>query len=770
MKRISLLMLILLFSINLCGQRIIKGVVTDTKGASIAYANIVALTVDDSVYVAGTTSDDFGRFEFRIPINKVLLHVSYLGYQDCYVPVGNESLTITLQESSISLKEVVVSGSLPQYKMTGEGLQTNIEGTVLSKMGTLEDVLKHVPSVVKKGDKWIVFGKGTPLIYLNGRQLHDMSELDNIKSGEVKSIEVIQNPGAKYKASVSAVIRIKTIRRKGEGFSTDVRSTYSYNKYNDFIEQLNANYKRDQFNAFVTYKYSNTRSIQDADFEQTIVADTLWKQYSDNYDKGKTEYHYLQTGLYYDFNDNHSIGAKYSIVLTGDEHVNGFMDNNVWADGKFYDRIVATSYDKVKDRPIHRMNTYYRGMLGTTSIDFNTDLYFKHGITLSDLLEESKEYDTREITSKSDAKNQMVASQLAFVTPIGEGSFRYGSEYIHSSSKNWYEPSRVDLVARSNSKITEQQASAYVEYSHSTAIGDFLAGIRYEYVRFKYSKNGVYLPEQSRSFNNIFPSLQYSSKIGNLMWQFSYSAKTQRPNYSQLSSNVSYSNRFTRQSGNPLLKNQISHTVELSGVWSFLQFMVDYKYTRNAIIYWAEQMPENEAITLIRYRNEKYIKNASAFISAAPKLGIWSPQINLGAQKQWFTLHTDVGDYKLNKPIFVANLNNALNLPMGITFTADFAFQGKGNQQNAEIIKNQYVLNIGFSKSFFRKALILELKGNDLLYKEWDTVLLYNEKMQLQQLCRRGTREFSVTLRYRFNTSRNKYKGTGAGSSVIDRF
>lgn len=68
-----------------------------------------------------------------------------------------------------------------------------------------------------------------------------------------------------------------------------------------------------------------------------------------------------------------------------------------------------------------------------------------------------------------------------------------------------------------------------------------------------------------------------------------------------------------------------------------------------------------------------------------------------------------------------------------------------------------------------QNALTLELQGNDLLYKNWDADLLYNQKMTLLQVARRGTRNLNLTLRYKFNSTRSKYKGTGAGNSEIKR-
>jgi hypothetical protein len=70
--------------------------------------------------------------------------------------------TTLFDKFSKELGEVVVKAHLPQYKKTHEGLLTNVAGTVLSKMGTAEDVLKHVPSIVKKKDGYEVVGKGTP--------------------------------------------------------------------------------------------------------------------------------------------------------------------------------------------------------------------------------------------------------------------------------------------------------------------------------------------------------------------------------------------------------------------------------------------------------------------------------------------------------------------------------------------------------------------------------------------------------------------------------
>ena len=677
--------------------------------------------------------------------------------------------TTLFDKFSKELGEVVVKAHLPQYKKTHEGLLTNVAGTVLSKMGTAEDVLKHVPSIVKKKDGYEVVGKGTPIIYINGRKMQDISELDNIKSSDIKSVEVIQNPGATYDASVNAVIKIKTIKKKGEGFGFDTRSVYWYNKHDNTIQQVNMNYRHNGLNLFAAYKFSDATWMQKATYNQTVHVDTLWQQHNNNEVTGRIESHRLISGFSYDFNANHSIGARYTLTSPGYSRSKDFFDSQVTADGKFYDYIKTDGLTVDKNNPSHQLNAYYNGILGKTAIDLNTDLYFSTNRAYAYSDEQSQEHDSRNVNSKNRVSNKMVATKLVITSPLLGGNFSYGAEYIHTRRNDDYEVNRTDLLANSYSKLEEQTASPFIQYAHLTPIGNITAGLRYEYVRFKYYDAGIYQPEQSRSFRNLFPTISYGAKIGKVMAQLSYSVKTSRPSYSQLSNNVSYMNRFTRQTGNPYLDNETNHRVELSGVWKFIQFMVNYKDSRNAIIYWAEQIPEDEAITMISRKNVKSLKSMTAYISAAPKIGIWAPQINLGMQKPWFTLHTDVASYRLNRPIFMGNFNNAFSLPCGITLNVDYRYQSKGNTMNVYLAKEQHVLDVSISKSFLKDALTLEIKGNDLLYKCWDADLLYNQKMELLQVSKRGTRDLQLTLRYKFNTTRSKYKGTGAGNAELNR-
>lgn len=115
----------------------------------------------------------------------------------------------------------------------------------------------------------------------------------------------------------------------------------------------------------------------------------------------------------------------------------------------------------------------------------------------------SQEQDSRLIDSENKVDNKMVASKLVLTSPVLGGWLTYGVEYINTHRNDDYEVNRTDLLANSYGKLEEQTVSPFLQYSHLTSIGNVTAGLRYENVRFRYYNDGIYHPEQSRSFNNI---------------------------------------------------------------------------------------------------------------------------------------------------------------------------------------------------------------------------------------------------------------------------
>ena len=229
MKRTLSLLTILLIGVSSWAKKTsnpdIDGTIVDAQGQPLEFVNISLLSGKDSTYISGATSAEMGKFHIVAPATDGILRFSYVGYETRYVNVSDiGNGVITLKDDAQMLKEVTVSGQLPKTKLTGNSMITKGEGTVLEKSGSLKEMLAKVPGMTQKGDDLEVLGKGTPIYYINGRKMQDADELKRLRSEEIASVEVITNPGAEYDATVSAVVRIKTVKRKGDGFGFDIHT------------------------------------------------------------------------------------------------------------------------------------------------------------------------------------------------------------------------------------------------------------------------------------------------------------------------------------------------------------------------------------------------------------------------------------------------------------------------------------------------------------------------------------------------------------------
>ena len=120
--------------------------------------------------------------------------------------------------------------------MISGGMEIDVQNTLLADAGSALDVLSQLPRVnVTTNGGVEVFGKGKPEIYINGKKMLNKGELEQLTSKDIKSVEVITMPGARYDATLGSVIRINTIKRRGDGFSL-----YSIARGSYFHEFANA--------------------------------------------------------------------------------------------------------------------------------------------------------------------------------------------------------------------------------------------------------------------------------------------------------------------------------------------------------------------------------------------------------------------------------------------------------------------------------------------------------------------------------------------------
>jgi hypothetical protein len=767
MKQLMLtLAFILTLSFSIQAQ--LKGTLIDDDKLPVEFANIALYSLPDSVMIAGTVSDENGNFALNQKnSNSTFLEVSFIGYETQIVPAKAEQIVV-MRAESFTLDEVVIKGDLPKIRLRNDALVTTVQNSVLSKAGTANDVLKRLPSITGDNGEFSVFGKGQAKVYINNREMRNMSELDNLSSADIKDVEIVNNPGARYDASVKAVIRINTFRKVGDGFGFDVRSSYFQSQNTDLTEQFNVNYRKNGWDIFGTFTYNRKALIQDRKIAQNTYVDTLWSQQNILYTEGLSHNFSSIAGVNYQISPSHYIGMKYSHLAYPSSNKWSKLNSTVLADGVFYDKWSSNEREKSMNKPTHHLNAYYSGSVGDLKIDFNTDWYKRNLAYKSFVVETSQEYDDRTITSQNNVDNQLIAAKMVLSYPVLGGQLSAGSEFTDTDRRDEY-INNQSIVPSSNTTIKDQNNSFFAEYSRSTPIGQVGAGLRYEKVRSDFFDNDTKNDEQSRLYNQWFPNVSLATQLDKVNLQLSYTAKTMRPDYRQLSSNVTYRNRFTLQTGNPFLKPTTIHDVTLVGTWKFLQLMMSYKNEKNTVIFWAEQLEENPAVTLLAYRNLEKLPSLTSFITASPTFGIWSPQASVGFIKQRLTIITNNKPIVLNKPMPIASLINSFSLPKSYLLSLDMNFQGKGNSQNVYLSENVFVVNVGLTKPFLDDQLQVSIKGHDLFRGQKQGILVYYPQMDLHQIDQYVSRQFEFTVRYKFNSAKSKYKGTGAGQKEIDR-
>ena len=755
---------------EIASAQTITGIVKDTANNPISYAVVILCSLPDTIQVNYVITDLNGNFELKSPENKsFLLQISHANYNTCYASAVTGK-TITLEQEVITVGEVVVKGVRPISKLTSDGVRTTVANTTLSEMGTGNDVLKRIPMVSGNDGDFVVFGRGKAKIYINNREVRDPTELDNLNSADIQDVEVISNPGARYDATVSAIINIKTTSKKGDGFSFNTRSSFYTGENNDYINQLNTNYRRGNLDIFANVYYSDITNLQTGDISQTVSVDTLW--YQNNSIVGVSHINKLNgtIGANYEIDDKHYVGFRYDLKSspkydTGDI----YLTSDIYADDILYGKSKNRELKQTHNKLSSLTNLYYAGKINKLSVDFNVDQLASGSDAEMKNIEMSTEFGDRTLNSTYNIDNTLWATKLQLSYPVWKGKLLVGSEYVDISRADSH--INDDLQGFSSRvDIDEQNLAFFADYKATTKAGGFSIGLRYEDATYDYLVDGIATKNKSSSYKQWFPNASFSKKINAVSMQLSYSSKVVRPTYKELSNNLTYGNRLLLETGNPYLKPTIKHDVSLVGVWKILQGSVSYSHKIDEIVTWIDRYATDEKVSVITHRNIGDLQGITAFIMIAPTFGVWKPKLSGGMQKQWLDLRQYGLNAKLNDPLLFASLNNIFRLPLNFMINIDGEYISKGHSSTVYLYKDMFVVDFGIAKSFLNKSLSVKLSVSDIFNQKLNTYQIVMPQTDFKNLYRSDSREISLTVRYNFNSARSKYKGSTAGESAKKRF
>lgn len=766
MKSILLFLSFELLSICQVMAQNVKGKIVDGTGKPLSFANVVLLNRQDSSFVKGTISGNDGGFLIETSCVNGIIKVSSVGYKTTFKDYNSEDVTVVLAEDRKTLGEVVVKSNLPKTILTNGGMKTTVAGSVLEKAGTMDNLLDRVPNVSAQNGTIKVFGRGEPLIYINGKQMRDKSELDRLHSDNIKSVEVITNPGARYPASAKAVICITTKKTPGEGLGIDATAMGEYDEKDNLGAngRVNVNYRRNGLELGAYASVAKQYQPDYKDVQQVTYLDKTWNQKSKVRQTGVTESMNYRMDASYQIDTDNSIGANFSYLRNPEKSWNGDMNTSILQDETLSESN-QSHVDLSGQRSNMSSNIYYLGKIGKLGVDFNADWLWdkanQNNVTNEHFQEigENGQYQT--VRSTTNTRNHLLASKLVLTYPLLGGELSVGGEFsnIHRTSKMQVVP--TNLVNDDNSRVTESMASSFLSYSRDFGALSLEAGLRYEYIDFDYYEYGKRIAGQSKTYGNWFPSLSLSLPVGNAQMLLSYSSDINRPSYQSLRSAMQYDNRYTYETGNPSLLSEISRSFDYEVSYKWLTFDVTYSHTSNPIMQYVNTYKDNPAIGLMKPINGKAYDDIESSVTLQPTFGFWHPSLTTSIVKQWFNMDTNEGK-ALNKPMASFRFDNTFDTKLAM-FTLMMSYNTKGHEQNLYFRKPMLCTNISIYKACMKNRLSFQLFVYDLFGTNDQHFIAYFGKMRNMIYDAQSTSKLSLTVRYTFNASRSKYKGTGAG-------
>lgn len=764
--KLTLVLLSVLLSVATYAQTL-TGKVIDQQNQPVPFANVIALDAD-SVFINGNVSGEDGMFRIEATKQAALLKVSYIGFEEQIIPIqeGKTDMgIIKLSDSNLSLSEITVIGHKPLVSMEKGVLTTGVANSLLSSLGTAEDVLKHIPGLDAKDDKYTVLGKGEAVIYIDNRKVQDNSELQNLASENILKVELITNPGAEYDAETRSVLKITTNKKRENGFSMSLRGVAKQNHKFSHGEKIEMNYHHEGLNVFALYGFQDSKMREVYDLDYQIAGDTLWQQKDISIYNKKSLNHDLTTGIQYDWKKKHTVGARYRFVT------NDFTNNpatgsyEIYANGVLTEQ-TNTSGPNFSDTKAHQLNAFYQGTF-TDKLNLQVDMdYVKQNQGHNSETREESLLNNNLITTFTENDNHfsLYAGKAVLRHQANENlSFQYGTEYSLVKGDGIF---LSNAVPNNDFMNREEKIAAFASTDFMLKKLAVALGLRYEYVKSKAEEYGETTVD--KDYSNLFPSVSLSLPIKDVNMSLNFSNRVSRPAFSILNNNISYTSKFHQEMGNPALQPMKIYDLDYSIGYKFLQFRFNYQYINDYISLYTQPSEVSQAVTLTSFINYPKYQQIVASLIAEHRIGFWTPSFTASVYKQFFSTNFEGIVHHYEKPSFDFTLDNYFNLPWGIILNVDLMYNTGGNF-DTQHYEPYGTIDIGLRKSFLNDALQISLWGYDL--GKWQD---YTTKEQLGRLYTHryadtDTRYIALTITWKFNNFKNKYKGQSAASQEMNR-
>lgn len=659
------------------------------------------------------------------------------------------------------LQEVIVTAKQPATKLVGSTLVSTIPGTPLADLGNALDVLAQLPMIKVEENVVSVIGKNNIEIFIDGRPIRDIQELERILSSNLRKVELLMAPGAMYESTTGAVIRISTRRSFIEGLSLTDQTRLQRRRKWSASEMLDISYRTGHWELFLNGSAARNNSLSKGstvntlihDGKETVVGGTQHNTYPATTGT-------LRTGLSYSEGPQ-SFGLSYRYnPERGDFRNSGseWLDDNP---------PVRRWIDNMTRAHSHLASLYYENTFAE-KIRLHFDGDFRHSVSDEDVATTYPDSDNPDVNSSARRKSTLWAAKLYLNFPLWQGDFTVGTQDSHTRTSLDYRMQSQSVGQYIPSSLTDaRQTSAALFASWSRVFGKFSlsAGARYEYVDYDFSVDGKHDNEVSRRDNLLTPdlSLSYSFNESSQI-SLSYKMATVRPPYSRLTGSLNYVGLHEIEGGNPALRDERMHDLQFFGMLNGFMLQADFMRSLDSYAFVKQIHPATDLQILMHPVNID-VSAMSLYLVWSRPVGRWTPDVTLGAYRQWLR----IGRQDYNKPIISYYFNNTLALPHGWTLTANISGNSGGDMHTNRFSTAWFTMDASVGKSLLDKALTLRLSATDIFNtadNSWtmNTYGIFVDKHQSHD-----NRGISLSITYNFQPRKTTYKGSSAAESELKR-
>ena len=763
-KLFTIVLCCLCAQITLLSQVIYSGrVISSEDKAPIPLANIVLLAQDSS-FIAGGVTDELGRYSITTEQGKVpqWIRATCIGYEDLLRPISRyprEAAELILEVQTNQLQDVTVRAKRKAFKLKDGTFVANVAAVPsLRNSGSIDNLLNRIPFVQGSGGSFSVLGTGgEATLYLDGQRVQDASILQHLRSQDIASVEVINTPGAQYKASTNSVIKIQTIKKQNMTNFSASQYALLQNRLSTYTD--------------VNVAHSNARAYWsfNAGYSHTAMASGNSDYYGMLNGSGDLLETFSSSDMTY--RSDFFMGGLGLNISPAKETNIGFVSNLKVGTAKFdyaseglihkesgIVRLNTPYTSQIDSRPYKSTSSlYYNGKIGTTSVNVTDEILLGSAT-------KSSVYDEVGTSAHAQTKGAdhygMNSLMLSFQTPVKGVKLGYGAELALSFNKNELQQTEQGIVTdvvSSTVKNGQTLLGTFVDVRAQWLGLSWYAGLRYEYEASSYTQNGTRVTRQKPSPHFLSPSFSLSYSGEDLQATLSYRKSLHRPAYSSLNNFTLLENQYVYQQGSPFLLNETNDALQLLGTYKTLSFSASYNYIRNTATTALARHETKADVLLKRTINIPSYSTLSLGLNWSDSFGSYSPSIEVEFQKQLLKY----SGLTFDRPMLELSTSHYVELGKGWSVNADASYSSRSHRLFSEY-SAKWSYSLMLSKEIGNFTFDLSLQNLFLDNKKYRTrrmAGIFAQEIEAQDFSGVG-----LNVSYRIHSVKAAYRNKKASS------